>query len=50
MRFHSWFKDQSNLPLKATGKYFKTCNGLAKLPYIRDGRRSVGYNGFTLKG
>jgi hypothetical protein len=28
---------------------FGTANGLAKLPYIRDTRRSVGYRGFTLK-
>jgi hypothetical protein len=37
------------LPLELTGKYFKTCNGVSKLPYVRDGRRSVGVNGFLLQ-
>jgi hypothetical protein len=37
------------LPLELTGEYFKTCNGVSKLPYVRDGRRSVGVNGFLLQ-
>ena len=27
-----------------------SCNGLSRIPYIRDGRRSVGYKNFTIKG
>jgi hypothetical protein len=39
----------AKLPLVATGKYFGTCNGLSKLPYIRDGRRSLGYKDFMIR-
>jgi len=39
----------AKLPLVTTGKYFGTCNGLSPLPYIRDGRRSVGYKDFMIK-
>ena len=31
-----------------TGEYFKSCSGTSRLPYIRDGRRSVGYKGFMI--
>jgi hypothetical protein len=50
LRFHEWFREQAGLPLQATGRYFGSCNGCSRLPYIRDGRRSVGYKNFTLKG
>jgi len=26
-----------------------TCSGVTRLPYIRDGRRSVGYKGFMMQ-
>ena len=37
---------QGRLELNAS--YMGTCNGLAKMPYIRDGRRSVGLDGFVI--
>lgn len=53
--WHYWFKNhppdgitpgQVTLDREALG----TSHGLAKLPYIRDTRRSVGLDGFLLKG
>ena len=38
------------MPLEKTGNYFNSCNGCSRIPYIRDGRRSLGYKGFVLKG
>ena len=35
--------------MQATGKYLKTCNGVTPLPYVRDGRRSVGYKNFSIQ-
>ena len=30
------------------GTYLGTCTGLSKMPYIRDGRRSIGVDGFVI--
>lgn len=38
----------SELPLRATNALLGGCNGLAKLPYVRDGRRALGFRSFRL--
>lgn len=38
------------MPLEIFKNETKTCKGPTRLPYIRDGRRSVGYGGFVLAG
>lgn len=52
--WHDWFRhaapdgiDPDQITL--AGDVFGTRHGLAKLPYIRDTRRSIGVDGFTLK-
>lgn len=35
--------------MKIDKENFKTCSGTSQLPYIRDGRRSIGYRNFILK-
>jgi hypothetical protein len=50
--FHYWFKKQNTaLQKKITmdKEAFGTCHGLAKLPYIRDTRRSIGLDNFIMK-
>ncbi|MEO0529972.1 MAG: FAD-dependent oxidoreductase, partial [Planctomycetota bacterium] len=52
--WHDWFRrvapdgiDSDQITL--AGDVFGTRHGLAKLPYIRDTRRSIGIDGFTIK-
>ncbi|QDT68560.1 tricarballylate dehydrogenase [Planctomycetes bacterium MalM25] len=54
LAWHDWFRhaapdgiDPDQITL--AGDVFGTRHGLAKLPYIRDTRRSIGVGGFTLK-
>lgn len=49
LRYHEWFKAQANMSIILTGKYFGSCNGLSPIPYVRDGRRSVGVGGFLIQ-
>ncbi|WP_165248225.1 FAD-dependent oxidoreductase [Paludisphaera soli] len=53
--WHHWFKAHAPegidpRQLLLAGEVLGTGHGLAKLPYIRDTRRSVGLDGFLLKG
>ncbi|AMV37447.1 FAD-dependent oxidoreductase [Planctomyces sp. SH-PL62] len=53
--WHHWFKAQAPegidpRQILLDGGVLGTSHGLAKLPYIRDTRRSVGLDGFLLKG
>lgn len=53
LAWHTWFKNHAPEPFKPgqillDGASLGTDHGLAKLPYIRDTRRSVGINGFVL--
>ena len=52
--WHHWYRNQAPSPIdpdqiKLAGDELGTGHGLAKLPYIRDTRRSIGLNGFVLK-
>ena len=51
--WHYWFKNQSDIIWKDHVTLDKsvlgTCHGLAKVPYIRDTRRSIGLDGFIMK-
>lgn len=53
--WHHWFKAHAPegidpRQILLDGETLGTAHGLAKLPYIRDTRRSVGVGGFLLKG
>ncbi len=53
--WHHWFKNHAPegidpRQISLDGGVLGTGHGLAKLPYIRDTRRSIGLNGFLLKG
>lgn len=53
LAWHAWFRDQAPAPFKPQQivlhpQTLGTTHGLAKLPYIRDTRRSVGLDGFLL--
>jgi len=53
LAWHEWFRKHAPAPIRPTqitlaGKELGTSHGLAKLPYIRDTRRSIGLNGFLL--
>lgn len=53
--WHHWFKHHAPegidpRQILLDGEALGTSHGLAKLPYIRDTRRSVGLDGFLLKG
>ncbi|TWU23654.1 FAD-dependent oxidoreductase [Bythopirellula polymerisocia] len=52
--WHEWFRQNAPPPLEPdqitlNGAELGTGHGLAKLPYIRDTRRSIGLDGFVLK-
>ena len=52
--WHEWFRQHVPEPVKPdqitlNGAELGTGHGLAKLPYIRDTRRSIGLDGFVLK-
>lgn len=52
--WHQWFRRQAPQGIAATritlnGAVLGTAHGLAKLPYIRDTRRSIGLDGYVLK-
>lgn len=52
--WHGWFRTQAPNPfdpdqIVLAGEEMGTGHGLAKLPYIRDTRRSIGLDGFILK-
>lgn len=54
LAWHDWFRDAAPDgidpdQITLAGDVFGTRHGLAKLPYIRDTRRSIGVGGFTLK-
>lgn len=54
LAWHDWFRDHapaefSGGRVSLDGPVFGTGHGLAKLPYIRDTRRSVGLDNFLLK-
>ena len=48
--WHYWFKNKTNVANKITldSSALGTCHGLAKLPYLRDTRRSIGLDKFIL--
>ncbi len=51
--WHHWFRNHAPAPLQPNqfslaGEELGTQHGLAKLPYIRDTRRSIGLDGFIL--
>lgn len=53
--WHHWFKNHAPegvdpRQILLDGDVLGTSHGLAKLPYIRDTRRSIGVDGFILKG
>lgn len=55
LAWHHWFKNHAPegidpRQILLDGAVLGTSHGLAKLPYIRDTRRSVGLDGFLLKG
>ncbi len=52
--WHNWFKENAPPPIDPRQIHLNsatlgTGHGLAKLPYIRDTRRSIGLDGFVLK-
>jgi len=52
--WHQWFRQQAPegiapKRIALDGQVLGTAHGLAKLPYIRDTRRSIGLDGFVLK-
>ncbi|QEG32899.1 FAD-dependent oxidoreductase [Bythopirellula goksoeyrii] len=52
--WHEWFRQNAPAPIEPdqitlNGAELGTDHGLAKLPYIRDTRRSIGLDGFILK-
>ena len=52
--WHAWFKAHTPAPLRPNQvtldrEALGTSTGLAKMPYIRDTRRSIGLDGFILK-
>lgn len=54
LAWHTWFKSQAPSPFVPEQVHLSktalgTGHGLAKLPYIRDTRRSIGIDGFTLQ-
>ena len=54
LAWHHWFKQHAPAPIKPEQIRIRpdvlgTGHGLAKLPYIRDTRRSIGLDGFVLK-
>jgi hypothetical protein len=48
--WHYWFKNKTDVANKITldSSALGTCHGLAKLPYLRDTRRSIGIDKFLI--